>query len=230
MSPGRAAFACGLAAAAVTLSPAYASAQAAANRSRVEVSAGVEWIGHASFGTISANEVVASGGAFQLFSASTELGGAAGVDVRIGYRLWRMVDVEAASSYSRPELRSTTAADVEGAPALTATDRLRQFTIEGDVLVSPERWRLGRRAAPFVSAGAGYLRHLHEGDTFAENGQVYAFGGGVRIPLLSRQRAPRALGLRADVLALVRARGAAIDGASHISPAVSVSAYVGFGR
>jgi len=220
-------FVCSVVVAAVGCSATAASAEPPP---RLEVSAGIEWIGGASFGTTSANEVVANGGAFPLFSVSTELAAAVGVDARVGWRLWRMFAVEAAGSYSRPELRSTTAADVEGAPPITAADRLRQFTVEGAVLVSPDRWRLGPRAAPFLSAGAGYLRHLHEGDAFAENGQVYAFGGGVKIPMVSRERAPRTFGLRADARALVRVRGAAIDGASHVSPAFSLSAYVGFGR
>lgn len=193
-----------------------------------EISAGIEWMGGASFGTVSANEVVASGGAFPLFTVTNELGGAFGVNARIGKRVWRMFELEASGSYSRPELRSTTTGDVESAPDLTATDRLRQITVEGAVLFSMPRWRIGR-AAPFLSGGGGFLRQLHEGDTFAQDGRIYAFGGGVRLPLLSRNRR-RSLGVRADARAVVRARGAAPDGASHLSPAFSVSGYVGFSR
>ena len=195
----------------------------------LEISAGIEWMGGTSFGTVNANEVVASGGAFPLFKVTNELGGAVGVNARIGKRVWRTFELEASGSYSRPELRSTTTGDVESAPDLTATDRLRQITVEGAVLFSTSRWRIGR-VAPFLSGGGGYLRHLHEGDAFAQDGRIYAFGGGVRVPLLSRSRRPRSIGLRADARAVVRARGAAPDGASHLSPAFSVSGYVGFSR
>jgi hypothetical protein len=194
-----------------------------------QISGGIEWMGGASVGTVNANEIVASGGAFPLFKVTNELGGAVGVNARIGKRVWRAFELEASASYSRPELRSTTTGDVESAPDLTATDRLRQITVEGAVLFSTPRWRIGR-ATPFVSGGGGYLRQLHEGDTLAQDGQIYAFGGGVRVPLLARNGRPRSLGLRADARAVVRARGAAPDGASHLSPAFSVSVYVGLSR
>jgi len=198
---------------------------------RTEVGVGVDWMGGASFGTSSANEVVASGGAFPLFTASSEYGGALGVNVKIARRLRSAFAVEASASYSRPELRSTTAADVEGAPSVTATDRLRQITIEGAILYKLDRWRVGRRGSPFLSAGAGFLRHLHEGDTFVQNGELYAFGGGVKIPLLTRDRKRLAVaGVRADVRAVVRSHGAAPDGRSHLSPALGVSAYLGFAK
>jgi hypothetical protein len=193
----------------------------------VEISGGIEWMGGASFGTANANEVVASGGAFPLFKVTNELGGALGVNARIGKRVWRTFEIEGSGSYSRPELRSTTTGDVESAPDLTATDRLRQITIEGAVLFTLPRWQIGR-AAPFLSAGGGYLRQLHEGDTLAQDGRLFAIGGGVRLPLLSRTGRPRSLGLRVDARAVVRTRGAAPDGASHLSPAVGLSGYVRF--
>jgi hypothetical protein len=84
---------------------------------------------------------------------------------------------------------------------------------------------------PFLSAGAGYLRHLHEGDTFVQGGQIYSVGGGVEVPLLTRgAKRVSSVGLRADARAVVRSHGAAVDGRSHLSPALGVSAYLGFGR
>jgi hypothetical protein len=112
---------------------------------------------------------------------------------------------------------------------VTATERMRQFTVEGAVLFARDRWRVGR-LRPFLTGGAGYLRQLHEGDALAANGQLYGFGGGVKVPLLSRDRRASVIGLRADARAVIRTRGVAVDGASHVSPAVSVSAYVGFSR
>ena len=186
-------------------------------------------MGGSSFGTVSANEVVASGGAFPLFKVTNELSGALGVNARIAKRVWRAFELQGSGSYSRPELRSTTTGDVESAPDLTATDRLRQITVEGAVLFSSPKWRIGR-AAPFVSAGAGYLRQLHEGDTLAQDGEIYAFGAGLRLPLLSRGKRLHSVGMRADARAVVRARGVGPDGASHVSLAVSLSGYVGLSR
>lgn len=223
--------ACAVAAGVLSAQVATAQPRGTDPAPRFEIGVGFDWIGGASFGTTAANEVVASGAPFPLFSVSTELGGAAGASVRVARRLRRAFTLEGVGSYSRPELRATTAADTEGAPGVTATDRLRQFTIEGAVLFSPARWRLGRRALAFVSGGAGYLRQVHEGDAFAEDGQVYAFGGGLKIPLLTREsKRLCVVGLRADVRAVVRSHGVATDLASHMSPAVGVSGYFGFLR
>ena len=211
--------------------PAAAQPRPANNTPRTEIAVGLDWMGGTSFGTQSANEVVASGGAFPLFSVSSELGGAVGVDVKIARRLRNAFALEVSGSYSRPELRSTTSADVEGAPPVTATDRLRQITIEGAVLFKPDRWRVGRRASPFLSAGVGYLRQLHEGDTLVQDGQLYAFGGGLKIPMLTRGRKRLSeVGLRADVRVVVRSHGVAPDDGSHASAAAGVSAYLGFAK
>lgn len=221
-------FACGVGV--ISARRASAQPQSVDAAPNLEISGGIEWMGGASFGTVNANEVVASGGAFPLFKVTNELGSALGVRARVGKHIWRMIELEASGSYSRPELRSTTSGDVENAPDLTATDRLRQITVEGAVVFTAARGRFGR-ATPFLSAGAGYLRQLHEGDTLAQDGGIYAFGGGIRVPLASSGQSGRhSFGVRGDARAVVRARGAAPDGASHWSPAISLSAYFDFSR
>jgi hypothetical protein len=83
---------------------------------------------------------------------------------------------------------------------------------------------------PFVTAGGGYLRELHEGGTLAQTGKVVYVGGGARIPLVSRQARQRLtqLGVRADLRALVRSGGVTLDRQSHVSPAVAASLFVRF--
>ena len=41
---------------------------------------------------------------------------------------------------------------------------------------------------PFVTAGGGYLRQLHEGLTVIEEGRVFYVGGGARYWIFARAR------------------------------------------
>jgi hypothetical protein len=196
---------------------------------RVTVSGGLEWMGGASYGSAAANEVTASGGSLPLFTTASDLSASAGVGARVAVRLTHLFEVEAAGTYSRPTIESTISNDFEAAQSVTATDHLRQFTIEGALLYSPTQWRIGR-AHPFLSASAGYLRQLHEGDTLVASGQIYGFGGGASVPLVTSRsgRRMKSFGLRADLRAVVRTKAAALDGKSHTSPAVGVSAFAAF--
>jgi hypothetical protein len=208
---------------------AIASQAAAQQPGRIMVSGGLEWMGGVSYGSATANEITPSGGSFPLFATSNDLSASAGAGAKVTVRLTHLFEVEASATYTRPAIESTISNDTEGAQSLTATDRLRQFTIEGVLLYSPLRWKVGR-AHPFLSASAGYLRQLHEGDTLALSGQIYGFGGGATVPLVKSQsgRRMKSFGLRADLRAVIRTKAAAVDGKSHTSPAVGVSAFAAF--
>jgi hypothetical protein len=196
---------------------------------RVEVGIGVQWIGQQPMGTRAATETTSSGSTTALFSTSSELAGAAGVDARAGVRLTSSLDAEADASYVKPQLRIAISGDTEGAAAVTAAETLQQFTIGGGV-----RWRVpGRdwspRFVPFATAGGGYLRQLHEGATLAETGRYYAFGGGVSTLLVTaRPFHTKGVGARLDVRAIVRSKGVAFDAGSTTSPSAGVSAFVRF--
>ena len=216
------------AAAVLQVSPAFAQP---ANRApfRFEGGVGIVWDGTQSLGMRAATETTGSGGTSPLFNTSSELGGAAGIDGRVGVRLSRSFMVEAEASYLKPQLRIAISADAEGAAPVTASETIQQFTIGANLL-----WMLpGRmwspRFRPFALAGGGYLRQLHEQATLLETGRFYQFGAGVEALLSSARRFhTKGIGVRADLRALIRAQGVAFDGGSNTSPAAGVSAFVRF--
>ncbi len=196
---------------------------------RWEVSAGAEWYGGASFGGSDATETSSGGGGFTLFTTSSTLGSATGGVARADFRLSRLIQLEGEVWYARPALRTSISGDTEQAAPVTASESVQQIVIGGAVVADVPRWRLGRQGVPFVSAGAGYLRQLHEGRTLVATGRTYAVGGGVRFLLRSRPAGRvKALGLRADVRAVARTKGVALDGRTHVSPVVAVSLFARF--
>ncbi|HMF99018.1 MAG TPA: hypothetical protein VKE96_32175 [Vicinamibacterales bacterium] len=204
-----------------------AAAQSAALGSgRIEMSAGAAWLSSQAFGSADANETTSANAPFRLFSTSSELGSAAGLDARVGVRLAGTLVVEADASYARPELRITTSSDAESATGLTAAERLQQYMIGGGAT-----WYVptASRVAPFVAGGAGYLRQLHDRALLVQTGRYYRFGGGV-VYLLSSQSTGtlKATGIRVDLRATTFKDGVALDGDTHVAAAVAGSFLVRF--
>ena len=196
-----------------------------------ELSAGALWMGSASFGSRDATLTSASGGRFSLFSTATELAAASGVEGRLGVRVTRVVQAEASASYTVPQLQTTVSADTEGGTSVIASEPIRQISLEGSVLVHPARQRIGSRGIPFISAGAGYVRQLHDGQILIQTGQMYHVGGGAKFPLGSRDgrgKLLKQLGVRVDARAVVRTGGVTLDGRSHVVPALAASLFTRF--
>lgn len=212
---------------ACTLRASTAQAQSVEERGRFEFAAGPTWTGGTSFGRRAASEAAPSG-RFQLFTTSTGLAAAGGVEARIGFRLFRALRAEGSSSYGRPQLRISISGDAEHAADATVAESIHQFTFDAAIVWQMTRWRIGRRATPFVSAGAGYLRQLHEGSALVATGETYHVGGGVKYLVMSRDAKLKGIGLRGDARALVRANGVGVDGGLHVSPVVSASVFVRF--
>lgn len=215
---------------ATALSPVSGGAQTpSAPQPRFEVAVGPTWIGRGSMGARDALETTAAGGSFTLFSTSTDLAPAPGIEGRFGVRVTPTWQVEAALSYARPQLRTTVSGDVEGAAQTIAREPIRQLIVEGEALASlAGRGRPGARVTPFVSAGAGYLRQLHDRAVLAEAGWTYQLGGGVKVILATRRGSRlRVIGLRGQARAIGRTNGVALDTRGHLSPALSTSLYFG---
>lgn len=212
---------------ALPVSPAYAQG-VMEGRGRFELAAGPSWTGRESFTSKDATETAPTGGRSRLFSTSAELAAASGVEARAGVTVTRMLQVEVSSSYGRPQLRTTISNDVESAATVAASEPVRQFTFDGAVLLQLPRWHFGRRGVPFVSAGAGYVRQLHDGETLSATGQTYHVGAGVKILLKSRPTGMKGLGVRGDARALVRTKGVAFDTRAHVSPVLAASLFVRF--
>lgn len=196
---------------------------------RFEVAVGSTWIGRGSMGGRDALETTAAGGSLSLFATSTDLAPAPGLEGRLGVRVAGVLQVEAAASYARPQLRTTISHDTEGAAETIAREPIRQLIVEGEALVTLNRWRRpGTRVTPFVSAGAGYLRQLHDRAILVETGWTYQVGGGVKVVLATRSQSRlRVIGLRGQARAIGRANGVAFDTRPHLSPALSASLFFG---
>jgi hypothetical protein len=207
-----------------------AFAQAAdPQQTRFEAGLGAIWIGHQPLGTGSANETTSAGGSTPLFSTSSDLASAAGIDGRIGVRVTGSLVAEVEASYAKPQLRVAISGDFEGAAAVTATETIQQVTIGGGLVWYLPSRRRAPRFAPFAMAGGGYLRQVHDQATLIETGHFYQFGGGATYLLVSSPHVhTKGIGARIDVRALIRSKGVAFDGGSKTSPAVGVSAFVRF--
>lgn len=215
-------------AAAAWLTAPAAFAQPGDPSSRLEIGIGELWMARQPLGRQNATETTAAGAALTQFTATSELGGVAGLAGRAGVRVARSVVVEAEASYLQPQLRIALSGDTEGAAPVTATETVQQFTMGGGVL-----WYVPvvqtRRLAPFLTGGGGYLRQLHEQATLVQTGRYYQFGGGVSALLVSRRHFhTKGVGARLDARAVVRSKGVAFDVGSKTSAAVGVSAFVRF--
>jgi hypothetical protein len=214
----------------VTASPTPAGAQSAAPPlHRIELAVGVGVLGGASLGPSDANlRPGTSGEPYKLFSTNSRQTSAPILELRAGIAVTRRYTFEAHVLFGHPELRTEISADVEGAPAITAVERLDQYLIDGGVNVRLEelRWK---GLTPFAAAGAGYLRQLHEGLTVVEEGRVYYVGGGANYWLFSRLRGlPRAAGARTDLRLNLLSRGIALDEGRRSHMSVSGSFFVVF--
>lgn len=212
-----------------TLLPASARAQPPAPLpGRFEVAAGTRWIGPTRLGILDATETGRGGARFRLFSTESDLEAAVGPEVRVGVRLTRLLQAEASLFYSTAQLSTTISSDVEGGGPATATESVTQFLIEGAIVAHLTRWRLGRQGVPYLAAGAGYLRQLHE-QTLIETGQSYHVGGGLNYLLKAwGGRGAKAVGVRADARAGVRVKGVAFDDGLHVAPTFGASMFLRF--
>lgn len=201
------------------------------------VSAGVMWSGPYDVGMATArlrgNGPGASAPAFTLFTADSRMKAAWAPDVRVGFALTPGLAIDGGISLARPRIGVAISSDSEAPAQELDGEKLDQYQIDAGVTwqpPTPARWRLakiGRRVAPFVSAGAGYLRQLHEDRGLAETGAVYHAGGGVRYWLRGGQSASTDVGVRADVRINVRQNGIDFENKRRIYPSVSLMLFVG---
>jgi hypothetical protein len=196
-------------------------------RGRFELGAGGMWLGGASYGARDARLTTGSGGSFVLFSTSTEMSPATGVELHMGGRATRTIDAELVGTYASGVLKTRIAGDVEVGGDFTASEPVEQFTLEGAAVIRLSRWQFGARGWPFASAGIGYARQVHDGNTLVETGHTYHLGGGVKFLVLSRGESAKLkqVGLRADARAYLRSGGIALDGRAHVVPRVSASVF-----
>ena len=173
----------------------------------VEVSGGAAFVGKVALGGRDAEEsrnVNTGPGPFALFASESTLGAGPAALLRLGVYLSRSVSVEAGVQYGRPRLSTRLSGDAEQAPTVTADETLTRYWIDGSLLLHLTGLSFaGGRGVPFVSAGGGYLRELHEQTQLIETGREYHAGGGVKFWMGTGAR----LGIRVDAGASMRSGG-----------------------
>jgi hypothetical protein len=214
---------------ALVLGLAHGAAAQAPAVPRVEVSGGIGWIGAVDFGEAVANETTPGGGTRPLFRTQNQLDSSVGGTLTLGIRLSGMFRAEAAVAYNPTSLSTRISDDAEGAADTVADAPVTQFLFEGGLVIQPKRWTRGRRVAPFIAGGAGYLRQLNDGRTLVETGHAIYVGGGLYyVRASSRPRKLKASGVRLDVRALLLRDGVAPDAAYRVAPALTASVFARF--
>ena len=207
----------------VTCAAAPARAQ---KRHPIETSIGGIWMSGYSLGSQDANLTAnqPGGGPYTLFKSTSRMDSAGGLDARIGWRATRMIAFEGGLTWSHPQLSTRLFSDVEGAADIRATEKTSQYIIEGAVLASLAA--PGRAVIPFVRAGVGYLRELHDGNSLVQTGTSLHVGGGATFWFgdLARQT----IGLRVDGRYYVLRNGLDLAKSSRSLGAVSGSLVFGF--
>jgi hypothetical protein len=199
---------------------------------RVEIDAGGGLLSGAGLGSADANLRAGDPAPrpFRLFSTGSRFASAPTFHVRAGFAFNRRIGVEGGLMLSRPDIRTSTSADIEDAPPITIAERVDQYGIDASVVVMLNELSLaGGRTVPFVAAGAGYLRQLHEGLSVVEQGRAYHAGGGVKHRLVTRGRGfLSGAGIRADARLYLMSGGIAFEDRPRPHVAISGSIFVTF--
>jgi hypothetical protein len=166
---------------------------------RFQAGTGAGWLGGSAFGEEPADLRAASGGPYRLFESETNLGGSASFEVRVGLGLTPRFGIEGRAALGSLDRHTVVSSDAESSGSFTISESIDQYIVDGGVVIRlDELQTMG--VLPFASAGAGYVRLLHEGDGLVEDGQIFYFGGGFTRPLFSRpQGFIRAASVRADL-------------------------------
>jgi hypothetical protein len=96
-------------------------------------------------------------------------------------------------------------------------DSLTQYFIDLSVVARLRQAAFARGAAvPFLEAGGGYLRQMHQGNVAFDTGQIYHFGGGVTYMFVRRPGSGlTGIGLQADVQLYVRHKGFSVGSSTQ---------------
>lgn len=163
---------------------------------------------------------------FTLLRAESEIGRRTGFELRVAVPVMPSFAIEVGGAYAAPELRATVSQDPELAGGASASERIDQYVIDvSGVYQLPVSW--ARRARPYVIAGAGYLRQLHEGRLLVETGSTLHAGGGLHY-WLRGTRGERPFGLRGEARYVRRSGGIDFDDRSRGFASASALVFFGF--
>lgn len=186
----------------------------------VEISGGGTWIAGQNLAeraaTLTPNPGTGSS-SFDQFRSEPTLDAVIGAQALVGYYITRAFAIEGGVQYSRPTLSVRLEDDFEGAPSLTATTDITQYLFTGSAV-----YHFGRSSGvtPFVAAGAGHLRDVHNGNELIETGVEYHGKLGVKWWTGSGRGR---LGLRAEGGVSMRTGGFNFDEDRRVVPIAALS-------
>lgn len=190
------------------------------------------WLGAQELGRVEAVTRRASLGATSpapaaLFTTSSTLDGAAGGELTLTVPVSARWAVSVRGAAARPALTTAVSADAEGAPNAEATEQVSDYVVDAAVLYQLPRLG-GARARPYLTAGGGYLRQLHEDNALVETGRTWHGGAGLRWWLRGGDRGTRPIGLTGEVRWVWRTGGISFSDGARGAPAAAVGVFVGF--
>jgi hypothetical protein len=155
---------------------------------------------------------------FDLFTFDGKVNGFPGAQVRLGVYLTSALSVEGGVRYAKPRLEFRLSGDAESAADETATETLSHYVFDGSVLFHLTQASFaGGRGVPFISAGGGHIRELHEGNELVETGNEFHVTGGVKYWFGTGKRR---FGLRGEAGLSSRQKGFDADEARRTLPLV----------
>lgn len=195
-----------------------------------ELAAG--WNGASDLGRVDAatratSVATATAPPFRLFTTESELGAVPAVLAAVMLPVSRHWAVAVRGAAARPTLATRISADAEGAPTVEASEAVSDYTVDVSVLYHLPRLG-GRRARPYLLAGGGYLRQLHEDHALVETGRTWHGGAGLRWWLRGGDQATRAVGLTGEARWVWRSGGIAFADGARTMPAAALGLFVGF--
>lgn len=195
---------------------------------------GIDWLGGMRLGTSAAtltSNTTGRDSSFTLFDSEGRRMGAPAVSAGLGFHVTRDLALEGRFAYSRPDLRVYIRNDAEKNERLTFTgNRMSQYTVDAAAVYYLRRLAFSKgRVTPFVQAGGGYLRQLHDGNLAIDTGQSYFGGGGVHYYLTTRRRGlVTGMAIRADVRLCYQRKGYNFDGSGRAFPAAGAALVFSF--
>ncbi len=150
-----------------------------------------------------------------LFTTTSTVTRAIGVEGRLAVNVSRRVAIEGTFQVTWPSLHTRIADDFENAPSLTAEQRVTSYLGGGSLVY---HFRTGR-FLPVVAGGAAYLRQLYEDNAVVVTGAEIHGGGGVKYWLGSGKRG---LGLRAEAQLSSRDKSVGFEDKRQTVPVVAV--------
>lgn len=152
-----------------------------------------------------------------LFSTDAKLTSAPAAQAFAAVYVTRSLAIEAGFQYARPVLEVRLSDDFEDAPDVTASTTITQYLFTGSLVY--HFGRPGGKTTPFVAAGAGHVRDVHEGNGLIDAGTEYHGKAGVKLWFGRRQNS----GLRLEGGVSIRDGGFSLEEDRRIVPNASAS-------